>query len=273
MTTTTALAHTNGNNGGADRAAIIDAQVIEKLVMTGDVSKLGPQERTRYYVALCDSVGVPWQLQPFDFMTGMGGGLKPYANRKCTDYLRLKHHISVSVVSIQVVDGILEVRARATTPDGRSDEDVGAVNVANLRADALANAKMKAITKAKRRVTLSICGLGLSDETEVETIPNAQTVTAAAMLEGPVDPAAELLATLDACDDVDAWKEANKAALRKLSRADKQRVADAGSMRRAHLEAKRTQSTDPDDDERAAILAAEQEAAEAEADVHHAGDE
>ena len=33
------------------------------------------------------------------------------------------------------------------------------------------NAKLKAITKAKRRVTLSICGLGFLDETEIETIP------------------------------------------------------------------------------------------------------
>jgi hypothetical protein len=32
---------------------------------------------------------------------------------------------------------------------------------------------MKAETKAKRRVTLSICGLGLLDETEIETIPGA----------------------------------------------------------------------------------------------------
>ncbi|BEJ60493.1 hypothetical protein B10172_05150 [Campylobacter jejuni] len=29
---------------------------------------------------------------------------------------------------------------------------------------------MKAITKAKRRVTLSICGLGMLDESELETI-------------------------------------------------------------------------------------------------------
>ena len=32
---------------------------------------------------------------------------------------------------------------------------------------------MKAETKAKRRATLSICGLGLLDETEVSTIPGA----------------------------------------------------------------------------------------------------
>jgi hypothetical protein len=39
-----------------------------------------------------------------------------------------------------------------------------------------ANAIMKAVTKAKRRVTLSICGLGFLDETEVETIPEAKPV-------------------------------------------------------------------------------------------------
>src|SRR6185312_3719783 len=35
---------------------------------------------------------------------------------------------------------------------------------------------MKAETKAKRRVTLSICGLGMLDETEVDSIPDARRV-------------------------------------------------------------------------------------------------
>jgi hypothetical protein len=45
---------------------------------------------------------------------------------------------------------------------------------------------MKAVTKAKRRVTLSICGLGMLDETEVETIPNVQIIDPPA-LEAPRD--------------------------------------------------------------------------------------
>ncbi|MDQ3831524.1 MAG: hypothetical protein M3361_19940 [Candidatus Tectomicrobia bacterium] len=53
----------------------------------------------------------------------------------------------------------------------REDESTGAVSVGNLRGDALANALMKCETKAKRRVTLSIAGLGWLDETEIETIP------------------------------------------------------------------------------------------------------
>jgi hypothetical protein len=51
--------------------------------------------------------------------------------------------------------------------------------VGNLKGDALANALMKAETKAKRRVTLSIAGLGWLDETELETIPHGQPAATA----------------------------------------------------------------------------------------------
>jgi hypothetical protein len=56
---------------------------------------------------------------------------------------------------------------------GRTDIARGAVNISGLKGEMLANAMMKAETKAKRRATLSICGLGLLDEVEVETIPGA----------------------------------------------------------------------------------------------------
>jgi len=52
----------------------------------------------------------------------------------------------------------------------------GATSLAGLRGDNLANAFMRAETKAKRRVTLSICGLGFTDESEVDSIPGAQRV-------------------------------------------------------------------------------------------------
>jgi hypothetical protein len=67
------------------------------------------------------------------------------------------------------------VHVRAKDRDGRIDEDLGVVPFAEqLRGDVRANTIMKAVTKAKRRVTLSISGLGWLDETEVETIPGAK---------------------------------------------------------------------------------------------------
>jgi hypothetical protein len=72
--------------------------------------------------------------------------------------------------------GIYTVEVEATS-NNRTDFATGAVSIANLRGDDLANALMKAETKAKRRATLSICGLGWMDETELETVPNAVKVT------------------------------------------------------------------------------------------------
>lgn len=45
-----------------------------------------------------------------------------------------------------------------------------------MRGD-LGNVIMKSVTKSKRRVTLSLCGLGMLDETDVETIPEAKPFT------------------------------------------------------------------------------------------------
>ena len=72
-------------------------------------------------------------------------------------------------------DGLLSVHVRAKDVTGRIDEDLGVVPFPEtMRGDVRANTIMKAVTKAKRRVTLSISGLGFLDETEVETIPGAK---------------------------------------------------------------------------------------------------
>jgi hypothetical protein len=102
----------------------------------------------------------------------LNGKLTLYATRTCTDQLRKINGVTLEVVSRHIADDILTVHVKATTPDGRSDEDFGSVAFPSmLKGEARANAVMKAITKAKRRATLSICGLGWLDETEVESIP------------------------------------------------------------------------------------------------------
>jgi hypothetical protein len=55
--------------------------------------------------------------------------------------------------------------------------------VKGLSGEALANALMKAETKAKRRATLSICGLGMLDETEVEDVPGVRLPAPPAQLD------------------------------------------------------------------------------------------
>lgn len=155
--------------------AAIDFSAIEQVIIVGDLSKLTPQQRSKYYFDVCRSVGLNPFTRPFDYIN-LSGKLTLYAKKDAGDQLRKLHGVSIQVTARERIDDLYVVTARATSRDGRADEEIGAVPIGTLKGDALANAMMKATTKAKRRVTLSICGLGLLDETELETISNAVTV-------------------------------------------------------------------------------------------------
>lgn len=171
---------------------------IERVLIGGDLSGLSQGDRLGYYKAVCESVGLNPLTKPFEYLT-LNKKMVLYAKKDCTDQLRNIHHVSLSIVSRELVEGVYVVTARATKPDGRTDESIGAVPLVKedgewksspggdrkfhasgkfsaLSPDEKANAIMKSETKAKRRVTLSICGLGLLDESELETIPNAAPV-------------------------------------------------------------------------------------------------
>ena len=168
--------------------------IIESVMIGGDLSKLTPQQRTVHYRDVCRSLGLNPYTQPFAYLT-LNGKLLLYAKKDAADQLRKIHNISIEIVSRELdLDDIYTVRARATMPDGRKDEDEGVVPIPEtVKGEFRSNLKMKATTKAKRRVTLSICGLGFLDETEVESIADAKTAPAPSReeLEG-VELAAEL---------------------------------------------------------------------------------
>ena len=152
-------------------SAIPVAQEIESVLIGGDLSKLTPEQRVNYYKAVCDSVGLNPLTRPFDYIT-LNGKLTLYAKKDATDQLRKRDGVSITKLEREVMNDICLVTAYAQTVT-RSDASTGAVSIKGLSGDALANAMMKAETKAKRRVTLSICGLGLLDETEIETVSTA----------------------------------------------------------------------------------------------------
>lgn len=146
---------------------------LEQVLVGGDLSKLSPADRVHYYKAVCQSVGLNPLTKPFEYIN-LSGKLTLYARKDCTDQLRTLHGVSVTLPHRELIDGIYVVTARATNNQGRTDESTGAVPLDGLKGEARANAMMKAESKSKRRVTLSICGLGLLDETEIESIPDAE---------------------------------------------------------------------------------------------------
>ncbi len=147
---------------------------IEKVLIGGDLSQLSEQDCLLYYKAVCKSVGLNPLTKPFDYLW-LNGKKVLYANKGCAEQLRIKHKISVRITRCEHVNEIFVVTAEATNDKGRVDSATGAVNVGGLRGEALSNAMMKAETKAKRRVSLSICGLNMPDESELETIAGAST--------------------------------------------------------------------------------------------------
>ncbi len=152
------------------------ADILESVVIGGDLSKLQPVERVNYYRAVCTSLGLNPLTKPFDYLT-LNNKLVLYARKDCTEQLRANRKVSIVKLERETTNGVYVVTAYAQLADGRQDSSIGAVSIDNVKGDALANAMMKAETKAKRRVTLSICGLGMLDETEIETIRDARPVT------------------------------------------------------------------------------------------------
>ncbi len=150
------------------------AQITESVLLGGDLSKLSPSQRVSYYRSVCDSLGLNYLTKPFDYIN-LNGKLTLYAKKDATDQLRKIHAISIIDVNIVETEKQFVVKVKGQGQDGRIDMEVGVVNKGDMRGDT-ANAQMKAVTKAKRRLTLSMCGLGWLDETEVQTIPNAAPV-------------------------------------------------------------------------------------------------
>ena len=144
----------------------------DSVLVQGDLSSMDETQRSTYYLKVCESLGLNPHTQPFEYIK-LGGQLKLYATRACSDQLRKLHGVSITIHSRELVDDIYTVVARAEDVSGRTDEASGVVSVKGLSGEARANQLMKAETKAKRRVTLSICGLGWLDETEVDSIQPA----------------------------------------------------------------------------------------------------
>jgi hypothetical protein len=154
-----------------------EAQIIESVVIGGDLSKLTPTQRVNYYRQVCASLNLNPLTKPFDYIT-LNNKLTLYAKKDCTDQVRRNNGISITKLERERIEDAYVVTAYAQDKSGRTDSSIGVVSIKGLVGDNLANAMMKGETKAKRRVTLSICGLGMMDESELETPPAQRVIVA-----------------------------------------------------------------------------------------------
>lgn len=187
----------NQNNNGV--ATVTQEEIVTSLVLEGDLSKMTPPQKVDYYNRFCEVLGLSPLTQPFEIIN-LKGKLRLYATKSCTEQLRRINGVSVTDLTVHVANDIYTVVAKGMDKTGRTDAATGAVPIKGLSGENLANAIMKAETKAKRRLTLSLSGLGILDESEldgakagaaVEGQPKAQTNTSTT----PNAPAQDALAT------------------------------------------------------------------------------
>lgn len=150
----------------------VSSEIISSLVLKGDMSGLSPNQKVQYVMNMCDRLGLDPLTQPFKILKLQGKEVL-YADKGCAQQLCKIYKISTEVTKREKVEDIYIVTVRASGADGRFTDEDGAVTIGSSKGDTLANAMMKAVTKAKRRAVLAYCGLGLLDETEVDTIKGA----------------------------------------------------------------------------------------------------
>lgn len=177
----------------------IDPDILEQLLAANDLTVLTSAQRVKLIRMMCESLGLNPLTRPLQFVEFKSGDgdnaasktkLSIYATKECTEQLRKLHCVSVEDLKREILDGVCIVTAYVKDKEGRTDAAIGAVamevpgkaaymwnNVLQaekpgraFNATEKANAMMKCETKAKRRATLSICGLGFLDETQIEDL-------------------------------------------------------------------------------------------------------
>lgn len=141
---------------------------ISKIIIKGDLSELNTEERKKYYLEVCNHLGLTAATQPFSILQ-LNGKTVLYPNRTCTDQLAAIHRLNREIIDgpkvVEITPGYKVVYAlcRVTLPNKRVETSVATCELKDHL-----NVLMKTETKAKRRATLSILGLGTLADTMEE---------------------------------------------------------------------------------------------------------
>ena len=165
----------------ATQTTVIDGSpLLEELLAQAhadgkDTRSLEPADRKAVLVGLARKLGLNPMSNAVMFLL-TNGRETLYVTKQGTDQIAAAARLQRETIKgpeVVTIEGrkLVFCQVRATHPDGRSE-----VSTATLALMDPVNDLMKCETKAKRRATLSVCGLGLLAEDEIETIPGAQRV-------------------------------------------------------------------------------------------------
>lgn len=161
-------------------AEISDAR--RKEIMTnfilggGDLRTLTQVEQAVVYLDACEQYGISPAIHPFDMLKNkQNGKLELYANKHCAHALAEMHKVSIEDTEIQQDGDDFTVLHHLVDKDGRKGPGFAAVSLKGTTGDIRANLKMKCDTKAFRRGTLRLYGIGYTDDSELDTMKGFTT--------------------------------------------------------------------------------------------------
>ena len=178
------------------RTTDLDPKALESLVLRGDIAGLTPPQRVDYYVRLCGVLGLDPTTQPLAYLK-LSGKEVLYVTRGATDRLAARHNLNREIIDgPKVIDlggtKLVIAVCKVTLPNGRYETATATVPLTDP-----ANVLMKCETKAKRRATLAILGVGMLDESELDTIPASAMGPASAP--APTPPVPTTITTATTC--------------------------------------------------------------------------
>jgi hypothetical protein len=139
-------------------------------------------------------LGLDPTTQPLAYLK-LSGKEVLYVTRGATDRLAARHNLNREIIDgPKVIDlggtKLVIAVCKVTLPNGRYETATATVPLTDP-----ANVLMKCETKAKRRATLAILGVGMLDESELDTIPASAMGPASAPAPTPPVPATITTAT------------------------------------------------------------------------------
>jgi hypothetical protein len=183
--------------------------LLEKVILQNDLAGLSATEKVQHVKNVCDSLGLNSLTKPIQLHKFQGKEVM-YMSKDGTEQLRNLHNVSIVKLETEFLKNDLYlVKAYATRPGGRQDCSTSAQSITGLKGDALCNALKKCETQSKRRVTLSICGLGMLDESELENLPKDPQIVQIDNYKESEDPTIveEAISHIESCHTIDELKE------------------------------------------------------------------
>lgn len=156
---------------------MIDSKIIISLLGgNGDISNHTYSEKKAIIIQICNSLGLRYETNPIHIYKRHDvGGEFIYVTKEGCAQLRHIYNININNIYVpKIINNVLIVKASGENIYGRKSTELGSIFLSKeIKDEKLSWAILTATTKAKRRLTLCLSGLGLLADIEATELGEA----------------------------------------------------------------------------------------------------